>query len=199
MKSILIIFGILVSQLTQVLCQKNDALIGKIVEIPNPCLAEPCLPGLLYAINDDYIDYVITIKENWQWVDKYLIINNDTLKTGEHVKLIGSIFKKLDTFEDEYYEIEVDSVNILTSIIWQNNNAGISINLDPNDCSLFVKANGKQLHRIEIINLEGKIIFSSEYNYSENTIIRDINAHGLLIVKVLFNDNYFITKKIFLK
>ena len=87
----------------------EDHISGRIVSIPNPCLEEPCLPGMVLAISSDYdsINYILALQENslwkWCWFDE-LIINNDTLRVNDSVYVRGiRSAEKNDIHLQKYY------------------------------------------------------------------------------------------------
>ncbi len=83
----------------------KKTITGKLTEIPNPCTTDPCLPGVVTAIETDSLNYIITV--NHLWYDREVVINNDTLRVNDSVEAYGSITKKQDLQSQTYYEIEI--------------------------------------------------------------------------------------------
>ena len=108
--------------LTVIGCKDNEnppprphehRVYGKILQIPNPCLEEPCLPGMVLAIKSDYdsTDYILNVFENGLWVWRFsdeLIIDNDTLRVNDSAVVAGlALSEKYDIYSQKYYEFLV--------------------------------------------------------------------------------------------
>ena len=85
---------------------KNSIITGKLMLVPNPCVTEPCLPGMVAAIATDSLNYIITVNNSW-FGNGEIIINNDTLRENNSLEALGIILKKEDLFSQIYYEIEI--------------------------------------------------------------------------------------------
>jgi hypothetical protein len=184
----------------QTFCQENDTIIGKIALISNPCFESPCLPGAVFAIENDTSDFILSIDESWQWSDNLLIIKNDTLNIDDSIKVIGIISTKKDLQNETYYEIEVDATFLMTSSIKRLKNSNISIYPNPSDGTFSIKSSCSNILGIELINVNGKRIYFSENDIPvKNVVIEGFKEKGIAILKVLINNNQTITQKILIQ
>jgi hypothetical protein len=172
----------------QTFCQENDTIIGRIAQISNPCFESPCLPGAVFAIENDTSDFILSIDESWQWSDKQLIINNDTLNIDDSIKVIGIISTKKDMQNEIYYEIEVDTTFLMTSSINRIENSNISIYPNPSDGTFSIKSSCSNILGIEVINDNGKRVYFSENDAPvTNVVIEGLKEQGIVILKSINN------------
>jgi hypothetical protein len=114
----ILLWAVLVFALTVTSCKnngnepeeeiKNSIITGKLMLVANPCVTEPCLPGMVAAIATDSLNYIITVNNSW-FGNGEVIINNDTLRENNSLEALGIILKKEDLFSQIYYEIEIIS------------------------------------------------------------------------------------------
>lgn len=119
MKAKLFIFAALVS--TLIGCENTEpqslgevTVKGVFTSATNPCLTEPCLPGVEVAFSADKLYYLrnINIKEQDLIVsgDKYVydfLLDGQEITSEDSVSLTGELFRKFDIRHDEYYSITV--------------------------------------------------------------------------------------------
>ncbi len=119
MKAKLFIFAALVS--TLIGCENTEpqslgevTVKGVFTSAANPCLTEPCLPGVEVAFSADKLYYLrnINIKEQDLIVsgDKYVyvfLLDGQEITSEDSVSLTGELFRKFDIRHDEYYSITV--------------------------------------------------------------------------------------------
>lgn len=119
MKAKLFIFAALVS--TLIGCENTEpqslgevTVKGVFTSAANPCLTEPCLPGVEVAFSADKLYYLrnINIKEQDLIVsgDKYVyvfLLDGQEITSEDRVSLTGELFRKFDIRHDEYYSITV--------------------------------------------------------------------------------------------
>ena len=98
---LLLVFGNLYSQ--------TVTISGKITSVPNPCQIEPCIPGLVYAIETDSIYYIITWKGYWIWSEP-IVIETYIFEMGDPITVEGVVSVGQDIWGEDYYEIAVASV-----------------------------------------------------------------------------------------
>jgi hypothetical protein len=197
-QAFLLILSILL--IGQTFCQERDTIIGKIALISNPCFESPCLPGAVFAIENDTSDIILSIDESWQWSDRQLIINNDTLNIDDSIKVIGIISTKKDMQNEIYYEIEVDTTFLMTSSINRIENSNISIYPNPSDGTFSIKSSYSNILGIEVINVNGRRVYFSENDAPvTNVVVEGLKEKGIVILKVLITNNQTITQKILIQ
>lgn len=181
-------------------CQENDTITGKIVQISNPCLDDPCLPGTVFAIENDTSDYIITLDSTWQWADNHLIINGDTLSVNDSIKAIGVISTKTDLQNEIYYEIEIDTTFFLSTSINQIIKNDILIYPNPSNGFIIVKSDDSDIIGVEIFNVNGEGIYLSKNKIpTKNIEIENLKEKGLVVLKTETISNQIITKKILIQ
>lgn len=181
-------------------CQENDTLIGKIVQISNPCLDDPCLPGTVFAIENDTSVYIITLNSTWQWADNPLIINGDTLSVNDSIKAIGIISIKTDLQSEVYYEIEIDTTFFLSTYINQIIENDILTYPNPSNGLVVIKSDDSDIIGVEIFNVNGKRVYLSKNKIPTNNIeIKKLKEKGLVILKIETINNQIITKKVLIQ
>jgi len=93
------------------LCSQNkENLFGKIVQVPNPCMENPCLPGMVYAVETDTAFFIISLDGLWIFLHDHLIVDSDTLNLGDAIRFFGAISIKYSiNGNKKYYEILLNS------------------------------------------------------------------------------------------
>lgn len=83
-------------------------ITGRYSYIGNPCITDPCLPGMAYAVlvNDKY--YYITV--NGYWFSKNRSWDEYTPKPNDLVTITGYLQEDKDVFGKPFYTIEVVSL-----------------------------------------------------------------------------------------
>jgi len=181
-------------------CQEKDILIGRIVEISNPCLDEPCLSGTVFAVKNDTSNFIISLNETWQWIDNHLIIKGDTLSVNDSIKVIGIISAKTDLQNEIYYEIEVDTTFFLSTSINQIIVNDILTYPNPSNGTFLIQSNNSNINGVEVLNLNGKSISFSKSRFPvSEMLIKNLHADGLVILKIETDNNKIITKKILIQ
>jgi len=182
----------------QTFCNGTDTLTGKVVSINNPCTTDPCLPGGVIALQTDSISYILTINHEWN-IDSFNV-DGRYIKIDDSIQVIGIIYEKVDLKDKIYYEIEIEEVFFFDITTIENNKTSkIEIFPNPSDGIIKITAQEKRIVKITIINMEGKLIFSSKYPYSESVYIENIKEKGMVILKLDLNSNESVTQKILLK
>jgi len=80
--------------------------IGIYTIVGNPCLTEPCLPGVVSAIEANDTVYVISKDDLWFWNGDF-VWNNYTPLPGDSVNVRGMITSCTDIYGTEYFTMEV--------------------------------------------------------------------------------------------
>ena len=87
---------------------------GVFVSAANPCLTEPCLPGVEVAFSADKLYYLrnINIEEYDITVDcgNYVFVfrlDGQEITSKDSVRLTGELFRRFDIRHDEYYSLTV--------------------------------------------------------------------------------------------
>jgi hypothetical protein len=57
----------------------QESYVGKIKSVPNPCLTEPCLAGMVLALDVDTADFVVSVNGYWLITEK--IVDNMPIDT----------------------------------------------------------------------------------------------------------------------
>jgi hypothetical protein len=81
---------------------------GKLVYLPSPCHTEPCLPGVVIALETEAENYIISIDSRW-FTDE-IVFDEERYGIEEMVEITGIVSLKQDINSIEYYEIQVTSI-----------------------------------------------------------------------------------------
>ena len=87
---------------------KPTEIQGRYVLIPNPCLTQPCLPGMAYALSAEEKNYFLTVNgrlfsENLRWKHYNPRLNDRITKSGY-------IRKRNDIFGTPFFLLETLSL-----------------------------------------------------------------------------------------
>jgi hypothetical protein len=131
---------------------------GIIKLIDNPCLTDPCLPGLVWSLETDTADFILTINNNWIWSDNDLVIN-----------------------ERPYYELEIIDVLSISSEIEK-----INLKLFPNPCRdiLFIDSE-RPIDKIRMYSSTGQL-FDEIINIKDDKLQININwlNNGIYLLEI---------------
>jgi len=89
---------------------------GKIINMPNPCETEPCLPGMVFGFETTSNNYVLTINSYWIWSENNLIFEDVEYFIDDEVEITGIITPKQDLQFNEYTELEIKTIKKLNFI-----------------------------------------------------------------------------------
>jgi len=132
---------------------------GKIIDMPNPCETEPCLPGILFGFETTIDNYVLTINFNWIWSDNQLIFENVEYFIGDEVEITGITTTKQDIFSNEYTELEIKNIKKLNSIIESESFSNIKIYYDVIKQVIVINETLQtQSLTFELVDMQGKVI-----------------------------------------
>ena len=183
---------------SQLFCQTKDTLVGKIVQVPNPCLNSPCLPGMVYALENDTSVFIISVGESWKLTDNPLIINDDTLCLNDFVEIIGKINYRKDINSEEYYEIEANTSNKLTATsIEQLSMPIVQVYPNPTNGKIHIYSKHLNISEVEIIDMSGQCVFNSmDMICNKSLVIENFTNKGVHLLKIKFEDNQVLINKI---
>jgi len=88
--------------------QTPITLTGRYVFLPNPCTTEPCIPGMVYAIESGGQCFFITQGGCWSW--QAHTCNGWTPSVGDAISVTGVVSQQIDVRRNPYYNIEVESL-----------------------------------------------------------------------------------------
>ena len=83
-------------------------ITGKYVLLPNPCMTEPCLPGMAYALQASGREYFLTAAGRWS--DRTVAWNGWTPDVGDTVTATGRVARRTDVRGNAFLTIEVESL-----------------------------------------------------------------------------------------
>jgi Secretion system C-terminal sorting domain len=83
-------------------------LIGIYNPVANPCLTDPCLPGVVSAISCHDTVYIFTSGNSWFWNE--FTWNDYAPFPGDSIRVTGTITKHQDLFGEWYWTIELIDV-----------------------------------------------------------------------------------------
>lgn len=131
-------------------------LFGKIVLTPNPCINNPCIPGMVYAVEINNFHVILSIEKSWNWSEIPLIVNGERFELNDSIKVIGTVFTKPDLNNESYTEIDIYSMShLITSINqWQRNR----ISIYPVPSSGIIKIEFADLAYTEVYNSMGVLL-----------------------------------------
>ena len=75
--------------------------------VPNPCTTDPCLPGLIWAVNDNDRIYYLVGRCGWEWGCENTVWNGYRPKEGDTVVVVGQVYEEQDLRDRTFYNIEV--------------------------------------------------------------------------------------------
>jgi hypothetical protein len=107
-------------------------LVGIYTPVANPCLTDPCIPGVVCAITCDDTVYIFTSGDSWFW-DEFNW-GNYTPFPGDSIRVIGTVTHHYDIFGKPYQAIELINVEPLktTGIPFRKKNVVQSPSLEQN-------------------------------------------------------------------
>jgi len=168
---------------------------GKITPAPNPCLSNPCNPGIVYTIKTDSINYIITLQGKWVTSEPF-IIESYTFEMGDTIIAEGFLSVKQDIHEKNYYEIEI--ISILPLFIEENTiQSCVLIFPNPSSGSITIESKNKQIKNVDLIDIKGGKVLSYQFSdYSHSINIEKNIIKGVFFIKILFADESQVVKKI---
>lgn len=90
---------------------------GTIIYLPNPSTGEePTLPGMVLGLKTFSVDYILTCDGAWLF-DGEITIEGDRYKLdeGDDVIVTGYANKKGDSSTQEYIELEIKEITLLST------------------------------------------------------------------------------------
>lgn len=102
--------------------------------IPNPCMTEICLPGIVWALENDTATYVLS--KNNSWFPQDLIINNKKYNNNENINLYGYIKKEQDYSGNDFYKLEIINYEINDTIIEKNDTLNLFFSFPIFECGI---------------------------------------------------------------
>ena len=129
---------------------------GKIIYMPNPCLTEPCLPGMVFGLETTSQDYVLTINSNWIWSNNRLIIGDVEYFIDDEVEIIGITTTKQDLNFNEYTEIEIKQT-ITSNVEFVSLNKS-TVYYDAIKQIIVIETLRNKPFTFELVNMQGKVI-----------------------------------------
>jgi hypothetical protein len=173
----------------------QNTYIGKIIEMPNPCLTIPCLPCLVFGLGINLEEHVLSFNSHWFRCGNRLIIEEIEYFSGDEVEITGEISVKQDSLLNEYTELEIETIKKLSSnikssllskniVYYDNTNQMIVINEDLQSQSL----------AFELIDMQGKVILQKT---GINNSISIVNLpNGVYVYRLLEKDQIICWGKI---
>jgi hypothetical protein len=90
-------------------------LRGIYTPVANPCLTDPCLPGIVSAITCLDTVYIFTSGGSWFWNE--FSWNNYTPFPGDSIQVTGTVTKHQDIFGNPYQTIDLLNVEPLNTTV----------------------------------------------------------------------------------
>ncbi len=191
------VLGFLFLIINPIYGQKQDIIKGIVNGIDNPCLTDPCLPGVNFALTTDSINYFISINGFLQ--DLILVINNDTINIGDSLNVIGTVNIKQDINGKTYYVIEIESLIPLKIFNPQIIENIIIIYPNPTEGIFFIESQtNKKIESIYLTDIYGKVLLTSTDIDNGRVNIQKLHYKGLVLITIQLSD-YQIIKKILIK
>jgi len=86
---------------------------GTLIRIDNPCNTEPCLPGIVWAVECDQMTYYLTnINNGLLWAERDIDIYG-TFSEGDKVMVFGWTSTEQDIYGNDYNTIGADSITLI--------------------------------------------------------------------------------------
>ena len=162
---------------------------GKIIYAPNPCLTDPCLPGIVFGLETTSNIYVLTINSNWIWSNNKLIVEDIEYFLDDEVEITGTITTKQDINSNEYIELEIETIKKSTSsnieTLSLNNN---KVYFDATSQTIIIDETlqNKSL-TLELIDIQGKVILRKA-GLSNKSSVSVINLlSGIYLYRLIQN------------
>lgn len=86
----------------------HTTITGRYAFVPNPCVTEPCLPGMAYAIESGSQCFFLTL--GGRWSDQAHGWKGWMPAVGDAVYVTGKIRQKIDIRGNPFFTIEVESL-----------------------------------------------------------------------------------------
>ncbi len=175
--------------------QSTTQFTGILQQVGNPCTTNPCLPGLVWSLETDTADFILSVDNSWIWEDD-LIINGTQYYEGDTIIVMGTDTIKYDIIGNPYYELEISEViNYFDNIQYNK------LQIYPNPCNDYLTLESlKIMEKICLSNSTGQLIFEiSQINDKEiNFDIEWLNK-GIYLIIIDFeggyNHSYMIIKR----
>lgn len=168
----------------------NVTLAGKIVQIANPCLASPCLPGIVYAFKSDTTIYILSIDNHWEWSDSPLIINSNTFELNDSVVIIGRPTCEKDVNSENFYAIEVDTAYKITTTTTIEQFSVKAVQVYPNPCNSYLNIDlpldMPEVPSVQLFNSAGQLEFD---NCISSKLTIDMSNYRSGIYLLRFNND----------
>jgi len=151
----------------------------------------------VYAIENDTSVFIISIGKIWQLADNPLHINNITFGLNDSVVIIGNIYYRKDINLEKYYEIEIDTSYLLTTLLDETPINGIRIYPNPTNGIIQIYSNCQNINEIELTDISGRRLYYN-LNMIDNTsfTIEFSLDKGVHLLNLKLENGQVITKKI---
>jgi len=90
---------------------------GKIVYMPNPCMTDPCLPGMVFGLETEFggYQYILTVNSHWVGSEDKLIVDDIEYFIDDEISITGKSSAKLDLNSVEYSVFEIGTIKKMFS------------------------------------------------------------------------------------
>jgi len=168
---------------------------GEIINMPNPCETDPCLPGLVFGLETSSKSYVLTINSNWIWADNKLIVEDIEYFIDDEVEITGITTIKQDIYSKEYTELEIETIKKLGANIESLSFYNNKIYYDPATQVIVIdKTLQLQSFTLELYDIHGKVILRK--TGTDNTISIANLPTGVYLYRLLQSNQAVYSGKI---
>ncbi len=91
------------------------SVTGLFLAVPNPAITKPPLPGMVDAVVNGGNEFILTSNGSWSASDEGHSWNGIAPKYGDTIIVDGTVSEHLDVYNDIYFEIEVDQLQVVTN------------------------------------------------------------------------------------
>lgn len=165
---------------------------GKIIYMPNPCLTEPCLPGIVFGLETTSQNYVLTINSNWIWSNNRLIIGDVEYFIDDEVEIIGITTTKQDINSNEYTELEIKQTTTSNVEFVSLNKSAVYY--DAIKQIIVIETLRNKSFIFELVNMQGKVILRKT-NACDTISIANLPI-GVYVYRLLENKQVIFNGKI---
>ncbi|MDL2230868.1 T9SS type A sorting domain-containing protein [Bacteroidales bacterium OttesenSCG-928-L19] len=160
----------------------------------SPCQTEPCLPGIVFGLETTAKNYVLTINSNWIWANNVLIFENLEYIVEDNVEIIGITTIKEDINSEEYTELEINSIQKLTSKIELIPFDGKIYYDGVTQTIVFDETLQNQSLTFELMDIQGRMLIRKT-GISNSISIADL-PRGLYLYRIMQNNHCSVVYKI---
>lgn len=148
--------------------QEMEAIYGKLIHVDNPPLDNPPLPGMVWALESEYGQYILNYESAWIEADTKLVVDGIEYSLNDSVEISGRSVAKQDINENTYKELKIKSMKKITDAGIDCPNSHTHLLISPNPASeTFAYQSKTPIKNWIVRNISGQLILQGDANQTE--------------------------------